>query len=142
MTYQAKILDIRYIKGHSGIISGVSRKSAIKLEHNQSVQGGCGTYRVNTAATLEALVQFTDNTKKFVDIKHFLKKNLNIGQITAKRLEIFKNTLICRDIIIEDKQDYMDIPYDNEINKKIIEDLKKLIWFWFNSPQLWRVFII
>jgi hypothetical protein len=36
----------------------------------------------------------------------------------------------------------MDIPYDNEINKKIIEDLKKLIWFWFNSPQLWRVFII
>lgn len=127
MTYQAKILDIRYTKGHSGIISGVSRKAAIKLETNQSVQGGCGTYRVKTGSELEALVEFADNTKKFVNIKHFLKKNLNIGQITAKRLNIFKTTLISRDIVIEDKEDYMDIPYDNEINKKIIEDLKKLI---------------
>lgn len=140
MTHQAKILLIRYIKGYSEVISGVNRKSAIKLENNQNVRGGSGTYRVNTGATLEALVQFADNTQEFVNIKYFLKTNLNIGQITAKRLDIFKTTLIGRDIVIEDNKDYMNIPYDNEINKKIIEDLKKLIWFGLNSPQLWRVF--
>ncbi|MDD5213420.1 MAG: hypothetical protein PHG82_03275 [Candidatus Gracilibacteria bacterium] len=141
MNQKAQILSIRYEKGHSGLISGVNRKSAIKLERNQSVQGGCGTYRVKTGSELEVLVKFADNTKEFVNIKYFLKTNLNIGQITAKRLEIFKNTLIGRDIIIEVNEDYMAIPYDNEINKKIIEDLKKLIGFGFNSPQLWRVFI-
>lgn len=134
MTHQAKILNIRYIKGHSDVITGITHKYAITLENNQNVQGGCGTYRVNTAATLEALVEFADKTTEFVNIKYFLKKNLNIGQITAKRLEIFKNTLIGRDIVIENVKGSMSISYDNEINNQIIEDLKKLIWFWFNSP--------
>lgn len=137
-----KIIGIQYTKGDSNVFSGFNKNAARKLEKTKNVSGGCGTYRVNEASTFEVLVSYED-MPKVIDIKKFLKDNLNIAKFTQKRLQILKDNLAGKTIEIEFKENNIQIPYDNEINKNLIENLKKLIWLhYFNSPKFRRVFFI
>lgn len=130
-----KIIGIHYCKGDSNVFSGIKRKDAKQFERTHNTTGGCGTYRVNEASTFEVLVSHED-TPKVIDIKKFLKDNLNIAKFTQKRLQILKDNLAGKTIEIEFKENNIQIPYDNEINKNLIENLKKLIWLHYcSSPN-------
>lgn len=135
MTKIGKILLIRHIKGDSNLISGVTRKSAIKLEKNQNAYGGNGTYRVNTKSKLEFLVQFADKTQEFVNAKKIVYIDIGIRQLTEKRKNILNHYLIGKEIAVEENDFGMSISDSNKVNKTHIEVLKTMIWYTI-PPQM------
>lgn len=87
-----KIVDYRYIKGSSSIISGVKQRFAKNFEKSKNyVAGSCGTYRGKESAVFEVIVDINGKIEN-VDVKDFLKKNLEFTNFSEKRIKAIKDT--------------------------------------------------
>ncbi len=127
-----KSMSIRYIKGQSGIVSGVKQKDSKKLESKGAI-GGCGTYRTNTPAELNLIVTI-DKKFYFVDIKNLIKNELGFAKFSEKRISILDASIPHQlDFKKVDNNIYLDI--ESESVKNWLVYLKKTF------SKKWQQFI-
>ena len=103
-----KILELKYEKGDCFTLSSIKQNFARQLE--KFIGGNSKTTRVIKASEFVAIVEI-DKKNQTIDIKDFLKENLDIQKFSQNRVQVITSSI-----------PHMKLEYKKDSNENIILD--------------------